>query len=98
MKPDVIVAGKLYARTQERMEKEFTCHKLYEAADRAAFLKEFSSMRALATFGPNGADAKLMGGGEPGAGRSHSGSGTGRAGAGAHVGIPYDPGNRRTLP
>jgi lactate dehydrogenase-like 2-hydroxyacid dehydrogenase len=60
MKPDVIVAGKLYARTQERMEKEFTCHKLYEAADRAAFLKEFSSMRALATFGPNGADAKLM--------------------------------------
>ena len=60
MKPDVIVAGKLYARTQERMEKEFTCHKLYEAADRAAFLKQFAAVRALATFGPNGADAKLM--------------------------------------
>ncbi len=60
MKPDVIVAGKLYARTQERMDQEFTCHKMYEAADRGAFLKQCAGMRALATFGPAGADAKLM--------------------------------------
>ena len=36
MKPEVIVTTKLFARTQERLEKEFTCHKLHEAADRAA--------------------------------------------------------------
>jgi lactate dehydrogenase-like 2-hydroxyacid dehydrogenase len=60
MTSDVIIAGKLFARTQERMEKEFNCHKLYEAADRGAFLEQRAGVRALATFGPAGADAKLM--------------------------------------
>jgi lactate dehydrogenase-like 2-hydroxyacid dehydrogenase len=60
MKPDVVLASKLYARTQERIEAEFTCHKLYEAADRGAFLKGASGVRALATFGAAGADAALM--------------------------------------
>jgi lactate dehydrogenase-like 2-hydroxyacid dehydrogenase len=60
MKPDVVLTSKLFARTQERIEAEFTCHKLYEAADRGAFLKGLSAARALATFGPAGADATLM--------------------------------------
>jgi lactate dehydrogenase-like 2-hydroxyacid dehydrogenase len=60
MKPDVVLASKLYARTQERIEAQFTCHKLYEAADRGAFLKGASGVRALATFGAAGADAALM--------------------------------------
>ncbi len=61
MKPEIIVTTKLFPRTQERLDKEFTCHKLHEAADRAAFLKELAPrVRALATFGPAGADAKLM--------------------------------------
>jgi hydroxypyruvate reductase len=61
MKPDLIVTTRIYAPTQERLDREFTCHKLHEAADRAAFLKKLApSVRGLATFGPAGADAALM--------------------------------------
>lgn len=61
MKTDVILTTKLFGPTQERLEREFQCHRLYEAKDRAAFLRERStSARALATFGPAGADAALM--------------------------------------
>ena len=61
MKPEIIVTGKLFPRTQERLDQAFTCHKLYEAKDRAAFLKQHApNVRALATFGPAGADAALM--------------------------------------
>jgi len=61
MKHEIIVTTRLFPRTQERLDKEFACHKLHEAADRAAFLKELAPrVRALATFGPAGADANLM--------------------------------------
>lgn len=61
MKPEIVVSGRIFPPTQEKLEREFTCHKLYEAADRAAFLKELAPrVRALATFGPAGADAALM--------------------------------------
>lgn len=61
MNPDLIVTTRIYAPTQERLDKEFTCHKLHEAADRAAFLKKLApNVRGLATFGPAGADAALM--------------------------------------
>jgi hydroxypyruvate reductase len=61
MKPEILQTTKLFGPTQERMEREFTCLKLHEAPDRAAYLKEVAPrVRALATFGPAGADAKLM--------------------------------------
>jgi lactate dehydrogenase-like 2-hydroxyacid dehydrogenase len=61
MKPDLIVATKLYGPTQQRLDQEFTCHKLHEAPDRAALLKKLAPVaRGLATFGPVGADAALM--------------------------------------
>jgi lactate dehydrogenase-like 2-hydroxyacid dehydrogenase len=61
MKPEIIQTTKLFGPTQERVEREFQSHKLHEAADRAAFLKQHApQVRALATFGPAGADAKLM--------------------------------------
>jgi hydroxypyruvate reductase len=61
MKAEIIVTGKLFSRTQEKLDQAFICHKLYEAADRAAFLKKHApKVRALATFGPAGADAALM--------------------------------------
>ncbi len=40
MKPEIIVVGKIFAPTQEKLDREFTCHKLYEAPDRDAFLKQ----------------------------------------------------------
>jgi lactate dehydrogenase-like 2-hydroxyacid dehydrogenase len=61
MKPEIIATTKIFAPTQERLDREFSCHKLHEAAERAAFLKDLAPrVRALATFGPAGADAKLM--------------------------------------
>jgi len=61
MKPEIVVTGKLFARTQEAIEREFACHRLFEAKERAAFLKELAQrVRGLATFGPNGADGELM--------------------------------------
>jgi hydroxypyruvate reductase len=61
MKTEIIVTTKIFPPTQERLDKEFTCHKLHEAAERAAFLHGLAPrVRALATFGPAGADATLM--------------------------------------
>ena len=61
MKPEIIVTTKIFAPTQARLDREFACHKLHEAADRAAFLQGLAPrVRALATFGPAGADATLM--------------------------------------
>ena len=61
MKADILVTTKIFAPTQERLDREFACHKLHQAADRAALLKQLAPrVRGLATFGPAGADAALM--------------------------------------
>jgi len=61
MKQEIVQTAKVLPRTQEILEKEFQVHKLYEAADRNALLKEVAPrVRALATFGPAGANAALM--------------------------------------
>lgn len=61
MKNEIIVTTRIYAPTQARLDKEFTCHRLHEAPERAAFLKQLAPrVRALATFGPAGADAALV--------------------------------------
>jgi lactate dehydrogenase-like 2-hydroxyacid dehydrogenase len=61
MKPDVVMTTQVLPRTQEILEREFNVLKLYEAGDRDAFLKSAAPRtRALASFGPWGADAKLM--------------------------------------
>ncbi|MGA7984190.1 MAG: 2-hydroxyacid dehydrogenase [Burkholderiales bacterium] len=61
MKPDIVLTTRIFPATQAILEQEFACHMLYEATDRGAFLKQLAPrVRALATFGPAGADAKLM--------------------------------------
>jgi lactate dehydrogenase-like 2-hydroxyacid dehydrogenase len=61
MKPDIIVTTRIFPVTQEKLDALFTCHKLHEAPERGAFLKSLApKVRALATFGPAGADAALM--------------------------------------
>ncbi len=61
MRPEVILLTTVYSRTQEILEAEFQVHRMFEAADREAFLRARApSARALATFGPAGADARLM--------------------------------------
>ena len=61
MKHDIVLTARVLPRTQEILEKEFQVHKLYEAGDRDAFLKSVAPrVRALASFGPAGANAALM--------------------------------------
>jgi hydroxypyruvate reductase len=61
MKPEIVLTTRIFPPTQAILEKEFNCHKLHEASDREVFLKEVAPrVRALATFGAAGANAKLM--------------------------------------
>lgn len=61
MKPEIVLTTRIFPPTQAILEKEFNCHKLHEASDREALLKEVAPrVRALATFGAAGANAKLM--------------------------------------
>jgi lactate dehydrogenase-like 2-hydroxyacid dehydrogenase len=60
MKPDILLPSKIFARTQEVLEKEFSCHRLYEASERTAFLKAAApKVRGVASFGSS-VDAALM--------------------------------------
>jgi len=61
MKPDIVLTTRIFPPTQAILEKEFACHKLHEASDREALLKEVAPrVRAVATFGAAGANAQLM--------------------------------------
>ncbi len=61
MKTDILVAGPFYQAQLERLDREFSTHKLWQAADRAAFLKECAGkVRGIATTGFHGATAELM--------------------------------------
>ena len=61
MKPDVLVNGLQMQHVMEVLEKTYTLHKLYEAKDPGAFLKEVAPLiRAIATGGHHGASAALI--------------------------------------
>lgn len=61
MKPDILITAKGHAGTQATLAQEFVCHKLHEARDRAAFLRDISArVRAVASFGPTPVDGALM--------------------------------------
>ena len=61
MKPDIVFTGRGHAATQTTLEQEFSVHKLFEARDAAAFLRERAGkVRGIASFGPARVDGKLM--------------------------------------
>jgi len=61
MKPEIVLTTRMFPPTQAILEDEFTCHKLHEAADREALLKQVAQrVRAVATFGAAGANPQLM--------------------------------------
>jgi lactate dehydrogenase-like 2-hydroxyacid dehydrogenase len=61
MKPDILLTARGHAGTQATLEAEFACHKLYEAQDRDAFLKDCApKVRGIASFGPLAVDGALM--------------------------------------
>jgi lactate dehydrogenase-like 2-hydroxyacid dehydrogenase len=61
MKPDVLVNGLLVPHAMAALEKGYTLHKPYEAADREAFLREVGPrIRGIATSNFFGVDAPLI--------------------------------------
>ena len=61
MKPEVLIVGPLYEPTIETLEREFTTHKLWQAADRETLLASCAAgVRGIATHAFYGADAKLI--------------------------------------
>lgn len=61
MKPEIIIVSKHYARTEEVLDRDFTCYRLYEASNREALIEQVAPrVRGLATFGPPGADGAFM--------------------------------------
>lgn len=60
MKPDIIIVAELHRPTQEILEKEFNAHRLYEAKDRDAFLKELGPRVKGIASGGSGVNAAMM--------------------------------------
>ncbi|WP_165071104.1 2-hydroxyacid dehydrogenase [Paludisphaera rhizosphaerae] len=61
MKPDVLMIRASTPAVTEALERRFAVHKLWEAKDRDAFLKEVGpAIRGIATDGGAGASAELM--------------------------------------
>src|SRR5688500_11301307 len=60
-KPEILMMGPYPAWDLDDLESNYTVHRLWEAADRAAFLgKQGGNIRAIATRGEIGASAELM--------------------------------------
>jgi lactate dehydrogenase-like 2-hydroxyacid dehydrogenase len=61
MKPEIILTARGHAGTMATLQSEFTCHALFEAKDKAAFLAKCApAVRGLATFGPVPVDGRMM--------------------------------------
>jgi len=61
MKPEIIITAKGHAGTMATLQAEFSCHHLFEAAEKNSFLEKCAPrVRGLATFGPMPVNGKLM--------------------------------------
>ena len=59
--PEIIIVGPMYPPTQARLEAEFTAHRLWEAADRAAFLRALADrVRGVAVYALHGCPAEII--------------------------------------
>jgi lactate dehydrogenase-like 2-hydroxyacid dehydrogenase len=57
MKPDILMMGPMYPPTQKALEAAYTCHKVWEAPDRDAFLASVAGrVTAIASTGSKGVD------------------------------------------
>jgi lactate dehydrogenase-like 2-hydroxyacid dehydrogenase len=61
MKPEIVVIGPMYPTCQDRLESEFTAHRLWEAADRDAFLRGVADRaRGIAVYALHGCPAPVI--------------------------------------
>jgi lactate dehydrogenase-like 2-hydroxyacid dehydrogenase len=60
-KHDVVIVTPIYAPSLQKLDETFTLHRLWEAADRAAFYAPLAAkVRAIVSSGHAGADAAMM--------------------------------------
>lgn len=58
---EILSVGPIYAASLEAMERDFTVHKLWQAKDKPALLAAVRDrIRGIQSFGPYGADARLI--------------------------------------
>lgn len=61
MKPELVMVGPMMPHVMEALDSDFTVHRLWEAKDKTALLKEAGDkVRAIATSGHLGASATMM--------------------------------------
>jgi len=61
MKPELLLACSLYEGTMDQLDRAYTVHRLYEAKDPGAMLREVRDrVRAISTMGAVGCKAELM--------------------------------------
>ena len=61
MKPDIVIVGPMYPACQERLDTEFAAHRLWEAADRDAFLRGVADrVRGVAVYALHGCPAPTI--------------------------------------
>src|SRR5207302_6044856 len=58
---EIVMIGPMYPPTQARLEAEFTAHRLWEAADQAAFLRSLADrVRGIAVYALHGCPAWVI--------------------------------------
>jgi lactate dehydrogenase-like 2-hydroxyacid dehydrogenase len=61
VKPELVMVGPMMPHVMEALDGDFTVHRLWEARDKAALLKEVGgTVQAIATSGHLGASAEMM--------------------------------------
>jgi lactate dehydrogenase-like 2-hydroxyacid dehydrogenase len=61
MKPEIVIIGPMYPPTQARLEELFTAHRLWEAPDRDALLRELAPrVRGVAVYALHGCPAAII--------------------------------------
>jgi hydroxypyruvate reductase len=60
-KPEIVIIGPMYDACEQRLDREFTAHRLYEAPDEAAFLAGVAERaQGVALYAPHGCTASVI--------------------------------------
>jgi lactate dehydrogenase-like 2-hydroxyacid dehydrogenase len=61
MTADIVVIGPMYRACEERLDREFTVHRLWQAADQASFLAGVADrVRGVALYAPHGCTGAII--------------------------------------
>jgi hydroxypyruvate reductase len=61
MKPDIVIIGPMYPACEERLDREFTAHRLWQSTDCEAFLRGVAERaRGVALYAPHGCTTSVI--------------------------------------